>query len=331
MQNKSNKIITAEIPNNALSTLFSYLVGRPDSKVKMFFDPVQIKPEDIIELNREIVEKLSHYDIQAVETTVEIYYGNNVVEQYGVWDSFVSNNWKSDKETKSINVKWDFLIKLPHNETPIHHAILIKIASQLAPLHMMRAIFSLDPNELDKFEFEAAPIICRVDFINNLLADELLHLVEKWVSALIKPIYNLPLKHTMEKYKKQIEWIIHYSLPTTYVLVLAGLLNKLSNSFGFDLELTPTTMKYFMGWILLSYTTMFVALKLGELFSDMTIELIDRYGAHIPINFTNGDQNKINKIIEQSNNSIGKIIINAIFILFLNVLSTFLSVKLFGL
>lgn len=326
--NNNNNIekVSAELSMDSLRILFNSIVGRPDSKTKLFYDPVEIKPTDLVELNKRISEKLATHDIFDVVTQVDVFYGNNEIDQYGYWDTFESKNWKSSKLTKGLNVKWEFMVKIAKYPVPQRHTLSVKIKPELPPLEVFRYLLSEDPGDMERLETENAPIICRVDYLNEVLAEELVFVVEKWVDALIKPSYNLPLYRFVKKYGDFIKTFVHFSIPLSYAAILGGrLTEKTIQNYGADNLISVGIFSNIIFWLLIFVVLLVITFQIGEAFSKQIAISIKEYGKHTPINFTNGDQNKINKTLQENKHSIATIISNFLIALTFDIISAYVT------
>ena len=81
---------------------------------------------------------------------------------------------------------------------------------------MLNLVFSGKLEEVDKIDQEICPIVARVDFINSMLGDELLRIVELWKDGLRLPENEQSkLLKVAKKYSRVIAYAINYI--TTFV------------------------------------------------------------------------------------------------------------------
>jgi hypothetical protein len=315
--------VVAKLPKESLKSLLYMVAGKPDSSIKLFRDPILVTPNDIIELNELIQEKLNNHSVEATITTVNITYVDDEIEQYGVWAEFVEHRWSTHKVTESLTVKWDFLVTLPSYGLPQRHTVVLKIASELTPLHFMQAMFSNDPDEVEKLEVDVAPVVCRIDFINHILSDELMRIVEGWHKSRIKPLQSTPYKY-LDDNKSSIARIVHYSIPFFATLIVAGILHKymLINYQG-TAQITIGIMKEFMFWLLGSYLIIvFSNQTLGHWLGSRIYTAIDKYGEHAIFDFTNGDKNKQREVEQNNRNSIKQFVSSLIGTIAIDIISS---------
>lgn len=322
--------VVAKVPKETLKALLYMVAGKPDSYIKLFRDPLCIQSSDIVELNSLIQQKLQNHDVQAAITTVNISYFKGEIEQYGVWAEFVEHQWNTHKETESITVKWDFLVKLPLYVLPQRHTVVLKITSKLNPLHLLQAMFSGDPDELENLESESAPVVCRIDFINHVLSDELMRIVENWHKSRIQPLFNPTFAKTLSKYDTTIARIIHYSFPFFSTILMAGILNKVLavNYLGASV-ITIDVMKVFMLWLLGSGAVVAFMAQLGKWVATQSYESIEGYGNHAVFDFTNGDKNRQRRLEQQNKESMTKFLLSFIGAVVVNIISSVITIYLF--
>ncbi len=323
--------LTASLSRENVKSLLYMIAGKPDSNIKLFSEIVQIQPQDIIDLNDKIQEKLKNHDIEAAITSVNITYKNNEIEQFNIWDEFLNHKWNVQKETNSITLKWDFLIRIPSYPIPQRHTVIVKVSSKLTPMHLLHALFSDDPEAIENLENETAPIVCRIDFINHVLNDELMQIVENWQKTLKMPLDDIPHIKLFKKNKTKIARIIHYSIPLFISFVAAGILNKfiLINTSLLNKPITVETMKYFMYWLLGSCIAIMFMTQIGKSIANRVYQAIKEYGDFSVFNFTKGDKNHIDKLENKNERALKKIYNDLLIPLLINIISSIIIYYLF--
>lgn len=322
-KNGVNRYIT-EIDKDDLKSMFYLLLGKPESYIKLFQEPLCLAPDDFIELNEQIVEKLTNHNIHAINITTTINYSESEIEQLGSWQEFINYNWKTRKETDSISIKWDFLVKIQGYEIPQRHTVHLKISNEISPIQLMRAIFSLDIDDMEKAEIDNAPMICRIDFINHILSEELMMIVENWQQSRIKKFYYSDLAKFIKKHKLTIARVIHYSIPLFVTfLSISVLLSDLiiKNS----LELTVYANKLMLAIVVVSGVLIAYSYRLGKKIASKVYRGISEYGRFPIFNLTNGDKNRQDKAKHENRKSTWKIVWNIIKAILINLASTFIG------
>lgn len=191
--------VLARVKRDGLRSIFHLMVAKPDSTQKQLRRKVIISPDAIEDLHQQVLEKLGNHRIESLVATVDVTYENNITSQFGTWVEFASHRWSGPERTKEMRIKWDFLVDVDGFEVPQRHTLSIKITSKLKPFHYMQAVFSKDPDDLENFELELCPVICRVDFVNHILSKELIALVDDWNEGLPQPDSEITWFHKIKK------------------------------------------------------------------------------------------------------------------------------------
>ncbi len=298
---KTKKIATSEeiiakVPREAFKAMFYMFTGRPDSAFKSFYKPIVISKDDIIELNDSIQEKLRNYSIDAAMTTVTITFENNKSIDFAIWDEFANRKFNIPDVTETVTIKWDFLIKLPTYNAPQRHTLVVKATSQISPLQFVQALSSRDHEALDKFELEAVPCFARVDFINHILSDELLMIVEKWNEARKLVPCVSSFWSWLKKNDSNVARIIHYLMPFFGIILGLAILHKYVDGFPQSSQITTIFVRNLMYWLLLTGVGILGLNIIGNFLGSNVYRAINRYGKFHIFALTNGDSNKALRI-----------------------------------
>ncbi len=177
--NPKNEISKIDI-NNA-SALLALLHGKNDSICKLFKKEIKVDKAKLKTLNTMIMDKLELHEIQAVSTTIDVSFTNKKTLNFKSWDEFVSYDFNQiTYPTRAIYIQWDFFLLLSGYKVPQRHTINVRITSSPQPSDMFRAMLTGGFDGDDEIDFQTCTMICRVDFINNTLAEELINVVGSW-------------------------------------------------------------------------------------------------------------------------------------------------------
>ncbi|TRO81106.1 hypothetical protein [Trichloromonas acetexigens] len=210
--------IISSMPKETLKSLLYLAAGKHDSNTKLFKRPIVINNNDISELNDLVQQKLTQHQTPVSLVNVAISYKANRSVSFGTWKEFEQYKWNIPDVVEHINIKWDFFVKWPTYAIPQRHTLSVKIVSKLNPMQMMQALFSKDPDEMEDIELNLAPVVCRVDFIDHLLSEELINIVKKWVEARREPDFITTRNSFLKKNKTSIARAIHHSIPVEGVI-----------------------------------------------------------------------------------------------------------------
>lgn len=188
--NPSEASMTEENIKNA-SALLALLHGKSDSICRLFKKEILVKKSDLKSLNDQMVQKLSLHDVQAITTTLDIAFKNKRVMTFKTWDEFEAYDFSQiNSATKSLFIQWDFLVKLVGYKIPQRHTVNIRISSTPDPSDVFKVLLSGGFDNSEDFDMQSCTMICKVDFINNKLAEELVNEAEAW-NELCECAYSL--------------------------------------------------------------------------------------------------------------------------------------------
>jgi hypothetical protein len=318
----------AEFDPQDLKALFYLMAGKPDSRTKLFNSPINLNPNDFIELNELIISKLDNHNTDAVVSNITISFSNKEIKEISSWNEFSNQNWNTSPETESITLQWDFLINLPNYGCPQRHTIFIKVSSEFSPLQLMRAVFSLENHEIEEAELSNASMICRINFINHILSNELMNIVEEWYESRVKKTFDSKTRKFLEKRALAIARLIHYSFPFSMtILSLAFILNTnlLSNSQVINIY----SLRIFSVSIIFSTMIILFLNKIGHIIASHFFTSIKSHGKHVVFNFTNGDETKQNRLSTEKKKNSRKVLSSIIFSIILDLVSSFIFFLLF--
>lgn len=299
---KRNELIAA-LDKDEFKSLFYLLAGKPDSTIKFFDDPVVVAPNDIVQLHQDMVDKLSTHHIQAVIASVSVTFTDNTVKEFGTWAEFESHKWTRAEVTDSVMAKWDFLVKMQQYEIAQRHTVTLRISSRVKQSHILQAVASKYGDKIEEIDIEASPVYCRVDFINQVLGQELIQLVADWYNARPKAKEEPPVWTHMKRKKFQYAQAIHYSIPAFTALLLVAGLFLFCAQHDLSQPASLATLRCLFAWLFVgSLSVFFIADVSGRIASTAYGALRD-FGKKHAFLFTNGDQNEKQRI-EQRNRTL---------------------------
>lgn len=120
-----NEEIIAQIPRESLKALFYLFAGKPDSSVRLFKRRIIVTPDDIADLNEQIISKLQLHQIEQCVAAASVKFEEGEVTEFGTVDDFSRQDWKSGQVTKEIALRWDFLITLPIYAVAQRHTLTL--------------------------------------------------------------------------------------------------------------------------------------------------------------------------------------------------------------
>lgn len=320
----------AVAPRESLKSVFYMLAGKPDSILKVFTRPIVVSFEDLVELNDEICDKLRNYQQEGVVATVDITYDNNITKQFGTWQEFQEHKWTGPEVTQALSMKWDFLVKLPLYHLPQRHTLSVRIASIVRPAEMFQYLLSTDPEELDRFEFDSAPVSCRIDFINHRLSQELVQIIEQWNKARGQADVHTSLYTKLKKHCTAVERSLQYAFPITVTFVAASVLWTLTRDLDPNASVSLGGMRLLMWWLLASGVSIVLANEVSKWLAGRVRSAIENYGRYTVFEMTRGDKNKKDELTQSNQRTAQRFFINCGVALALNLIAAVIGAFLFG-
>lgn len=183
----SENDVIASVPREHLKSFFYLFSGKPDSRIKVFSDPVHLKQTDIVELNDCVARKLTTHQIDSLITTVKVGYKGQHLSEFGSWGEFAAHHWQEPECIEEIVMKWDFMMQVQTFAAPQRHTLLVRISTDLKPGKVFQLLVAGNSDQFDQLDMYAAPAFCRVDFINAQISKELINVVDDWYRSRARP------------------------------------------------------------------------------------------------------------------------------------------------
>jgi len=313
--------IVAALNQNDLRSIFHLLVGKPDSTQQQFERKVLINVHAICDLHDRMKDKLANHRIDGLVATVDVSFEDKTTIEFGTWVEFEAFRWTGPKETTDVRLRWEFLVAVEGYEVPQRHAVTVKLSPKLKPFDFMRAVFSKDPSEIDTFEIEAVPIICRVDFVNHVLSKELLAIVDEWVQGLPQPYVVSSWFSWLEDHHALTLNFLRYSSPLIAGIAAYMSLDYLfatSTALGSPVSLADSLL--IAKWALASILIVYLIDKASSVISHKAYEAIQKYGSYKMFQLTNGDSAGAQKLNERNNRQVKNFLVNLAISLVINVI-----------
>lgn len=170
-----------KIELQSASALLAVMHGKSDSICRLFNKEIVVGKDDIESLNEMMLEKLSLHNRLVENTSLDISFMNKRVIELKSWEDFRQYDFaKIDSPTKSIHIQWDFFIQLDGYQSPQRHTVHVRVSSSPNPSDFFKVLVSGGFDEADDLEIQSSLMLCRVDFVNSALAEELIAVAEKW-------------------------------------------------------------------------------------------------------------------------------------------------------
>lgn len=307
----------------AYQSMYYAVNAKPDCKSKAFTKNVIIELSDVYDLNRRIVDKFkTHYTDAGFKITVTIHFKNRKTISLDSWNTFENYKWTEIEAINAITIKWDYNAQLPQYQLPQRHSLLVKMSDGIRPEEMINLVISGKLEEVEELDRDICPIVARVDFIDAILADELLYIVSQWAEGLrdITAEENRLIK-SLKKNKRKICYIINYV--TLFITLFCGItyLKNYISSIGVATlgEIPISCIEPMLNIIFAIIVSGFVAYSIFYVLANIIFRaLAEEVDTHI-FAITKGDKQQNELLKRRKNKNVIKIIINGILALIYNI------------
>lgn len=217
----------AAMPNNEklndASALLALMHGKNDSICRVFSKEIFVTREKLIQLNKMVIDKLSLHTVGDILTSIDVTMSDKEVLSFKSWPEFELKDFSFEHAaTKSIFVQWDFMIKLERYKIPQRHTVSIRISTTPNPSDFFKVLLSGGFDEEHDIELQTSTMLCKVDFINNTLAEELINVAAKW-NDLCENAYSKKgiLRLFLARFKNECANIGKISTALTIAMIIA--------------------------------------------------------------------------------------------------------------
>lgn len=191
--------------------VYQAMTAKHDCKSKIFTRNVKIRIYDILELNERVTEKLKNYNEAGFSISVSVSFTGRQSIEFSSWMEFENHKWNESNAISSITIIWEFNAVLPQYGVPQKHVLVVKMTDGLKPEEMLNIVFAGKLENIEDIEKQMYPVVARVDFINHVLGDELLHIVEEWNNSLeMQGEEGYLFPRTLVKHRRKIAYALNY-------------------------------------------------------------------------------------------------------------------------
>lgn len=291
-QERENLPLTLD---NVKSLLYK-INAKPDSQIRLLKGKRIITIADIRNINEIILKRISNNHIENYMVSVNIAIDKNDIKEYGVWEEFAREDWGTiNGKTTSMTIIWDFYVKLPLYEYPQRHTLKLRIGKEIAPKDMFQLMFTSDnPSEIKEMSSDA---ICKVDFVNQMLATDLLNYINNWYEGLVEVPKIKGVQKVLSKYHSFVMGIVDNFTPVLLLFIYVFYSNLFCQKWGIDEDVNLSSIN----WLLIRFITVYyVGFMIARTFTIWIDKRIDRYKDYSQFIITKGDENS-QKTIKEDN------------------------------
>tara|TARA_B100000787_G_C16174847_1_gene288432 strand:- start:671 stop:1678 length:1008 start_codon:yes stop_codon:yes gene_type:complete len=218
-QNKGKNVpIAGKYSLDDVKSFFYLMNAKPDTSIQLLEGRKKITLAEIRDLNERIQRKLQNHDLIGQIASINLIFEKGKIQDYSTWAEFERETWHTiNNKTDAISLTWDISVKLPRYENPQRHTLKVRIGQAVSPKDMIELVFSSDdPSELRE---KRADGIVKVDFIDQVIAGELIEKVVNWYEGLKKVPNDIGFQKIMEKNQRLIISTIFNFTPILFLAV----------------------------------------------------------------------------------------------------------------
>ncbi len=291
-------------------SIYYWANAKPDTQSKLFRERKNISLSDIYDLNTKIGNKLKTHKIETFIVTLNFVLSEGNIREYASWAEFDRENWNHvNQRVETISITWDLTFSLENYTLPQRHTLKVRIGSAIPPRDMLHFMFNSD--EASDLIISQAEGMVKVDFINQVLGNELINIVLGWHEGLTKIIRKNNFQTFLEKNQGYINKSILYSFPL--LLLFLGFIyqNLIIKELDLSKDLNLITLER---TLLVGATIISIGLVLSRFFANQITRKINKFKIPSGILITKGDKSYDEELKLENKNIIkdilGKILIS---------------------
>jgi uncharacterized protein YlzI (FlbEa/FlbD family) len=298
---EENLPVVSKYSLDDLKSFFYLMNAKPDTSIQLLDGRKNITVAEIRDLNERIQRKLQNHDLIGQIASINLIFEKGKIQDYSTWAEFERETWHTiNNKTDAISLTWDISVKLPKYENPQRHTLKVRIGQAISPKDMLELVFTSDnPTELRE---KRADGVVKVDFIDQVIAGELIEKVTSWYDGLKKMQNDKGVQKLLEKYQSVLVSIIFNFTPILVLSVYHYYFLAFCNWSSLSSNLSIVNIQLFL---ILFTATFYFGKIIASKFAKTIDEKIDEYVGIIQFDITKGDQNALHDA-QIKNNSITK-------------------------
>lgn len=300
------------IPLDEFKSVFYQLNAKPDTQICLLRGKKNLGLSDIRNINERISAKLKNHDVVAEIATINFVLSKRKIKDYSTWAEFERENWNTvNEKVRTLTIKWDVAIKLPQYKLPQRHSLKVRIGTEIPPKDIFQLMFTSD--DITELMEARTPSICKVDFVNDILADELVSIVSNWHEGLHDLPDSSPVNTFLTKRGKLLSEIVRYSFPVALLSISYQYYDYFMPLLGVQEQIVLKDIEVLLIILVAIFLTgTFLGFKL-ERFIDERINKFEEY----PIfSITRGDVKAVEEFEKTNKNLTNQIIARFLWVLF---------------
>lgn len=301
-----------------MKSLFYLLNAKPDTSIKLLDKKRIVTVASIRDLNERITRKLENHNVIGQMTSVNIIFEKDNIKDYASWGEFTNENWNTiNQVTESLTLTWDISIKLPRYANPQRHTLKVKLGQSLTPKDMMELVFVSD-NVMEMKEKRAAGVV-KIDFIDQVLATELIDNVVSWYDGLkdIQPTEGI--QKILEDNQSLVLGIVKNFFPILFLSIYQYYFSTFCEWSTLTTNITIANLQLFLIAFLAVYA---IGSMIGQRIAFGLDQKIDSYQHKDQFEITRGDEKSLEDT-HKKNKKISTQIINKTLLIIISAIVSF--------
>jgi len=302
-----------------VKSFFYIMNAKPDTSIQLLEGRKKISISEIRDLNARVQRKLENHNLIGQIASINLFFEKGKIQDYSSWAEFQKETWHLiNNKTDSITLTWDIFIKLPKYQIPQWHTLKVRIGNSISPKEMKELIFNSDnPSEIKE---KRAIGVVKVDFIDQVIASELIEKVITWYDGLKKMSNDNAIQKFLEKNKSLITSIVFNFTPILFLSIYHYYFIAFCNWGKLRANLNINNIQIFL---ILFITVFYTGKIFAQKFAKWIDNKIDEYKALSQFEITKGDQHPFHDA-QINNNSITKKIMANAGLVFVGTIAVFL-------
>ena len=305
--NEGNLQAVSKYSLDDMKSFFYLMNAKPDTSIQLLEGRKKITIAEIRDLNERIQRKLQNHDLIGQIASINLIFEKVKIQDYATWAEFERETWHTiNNKTDAISLTWDISVKLPRYENPQRHTLKVRIGQAISPKDMMELVFTSDnPTELRE---KRADGVVKVDFIDQVIAGELIEKVTSWYDGLKKMPNEKGIQMILEKYQSILVGIIFNFTPILFLSIYHYYFLAFCDWGSLTININIANIQIF----LIAFSAIFYFGKIfASKFAKTLDKKIDQYVGISQFEITKGDENALHDA-QVKNSSITKKILTKV-------------------
>jgi hypothetical protein len=283
---KQSEVITPLSLDEFKSFFYQYN-AKPDTEIRLLKDVKIVELADIFSLEEQVTDKLRNHTIVGKKVEISFILSNKKVKEFSTWAEFERAKWNTiNEKIEALSISWNMRIQLPQYKSPQPHSMKLKIGNSILPKDIFQLILTSD--DVSELLEAGSAGVCKVDFINTILANELLFLVEEWYKGLKQAPEPDRIQKFFKKSGKAATKALRYFFPLLLLWVTCNYTDYFYPLLGMDQNLSVATLQTSLLFLL---TTYMLGSFIGSIIENSIDRKIDKLEEYPNFLITKGDQN----------------------------------------